>query len=407
MKDFLQLMEEGDKLESSLGQMTRGISNFNEKLVRFIELIANKPGYSSNKRNYLLKEAETTTDFPFLFGTVLERQLYVKYKAAEPDWRTYIKTGTQNDFRPAWLIGVFGLTGGLQQVQQRGEYKQDAVLADGKVAIALSKFGREFPLAWESLINDDLGAFSDVADRFALAALRTEYRQATLLYSGAAGPHAALYGTALAHPIDGIAINNKFSSGNQLPVVDPATGVQSNVTPIFNINNLAGAASVLRRFTDADGEPVIFDGFELVVPPRLEVAMLQALNPANVIMSAGDATAGTKPVIRSSSNTVPQLNITGHVNPYLPIVDQSGNADKTWYLFGKLTNAGYAARLNFLRGHESPEICMKNPDKLTIGGQQVSAMEGDYSSDSVRWRVRHVLGGTQVDPRYTATFIGA
>ena len=135
--------------------------------------------------------------------------------------------------------------------------------------------------------------------------------------------------------------------------------------------------------------------------------MLQALNPANIIQSGGDGTAGTRPLIRSSSNTVPQLNITGHVNPYLPIVDTSGNGNNTWYLFGRLTNAGYAARLNFLRGHESPEICMKNPDKITLGGAQVSAMEGDYSSDSVRWRVRHVLGGTQVDPRYAAAFIGA
>jgi hypothetical protein len=406
MKDFLQLMEEGDKLETSLSEVTETISNFDEKLVGFIELIANKAKMRKNKWTYLMKEAETTTDFPFLFGTVLERQLYAKYKAAEPDWRSYIKTGTQNDFRPSWLIGVFGLTGGLAQVPMRGEYKMDAVMADGKVQIALNKFGREFGLAWETLINDDLGALSDIAERFALAALRTEYRAATQLYVQAAGPHVGLFGSALVHPIDGIAINNRFSSTNQLPVTD-STGAQANVTPVFNITNLAGAASVLRRFTDADGEPVIFDGFELVVPPRLEVPMLQALNPANIIMSAGDATAGTKPVIRSSSNTVPQLNITGHVNPYLPILDTSGNADKTWYLFGKLTNAGYAARLNFLRGHESPEICMKNPDKVSLGGGAMSPMEGDYSSDSIRWRVRHVLGGAQVDPRYAAAFVGA
>ena len=101
------------------------------------------------------------------------------------------------------------------------------------------------------------------------------------------------------------------------------------------------------------------------------------------------------------------LNITGHVNQYLPIVDASGSADKTWYLFGKLSNSGYAARMNFLRGHESPELCMKNPNKISMGGATMSPLEGDYESDSIRWRIRHIFGGTQVDPRYAAAFVGA
>lgn len=405
MKDFLQLMEEGDKLETSLSSVTSRIANFDEKLVKFVELVANKPGFSANKRSYLLKEAETTADFPFLFGTVLERQLYAKYKAADPDWKSYIKVGTQNDFRPQWLIGVYGLQAGLGQVQLRGEYPNDSNLADGKVTISLAKYGREFGLAWETLINDDLGAFSDVAERFALAALRTEYRFATQLYAQAAGPHASLFGAPIVHPIDGKNVSNLFNAANKLNVVQ-ADGTIVATTPDFNIDTLSAAASQMRQFVDAENEPVIFDGFELVVPPSLEIRMLQALNPANIIQSGGDATAGVKPSIRSSSNTVPQLNITGHVNPYLPLVDTSGNANKTWYLFAKLTNAGYAARVNFLRGHEAPELCMKNPNKIALGGATMSPLEGDYESDSIRWRIRHILGGTQVDPRYAAAFVG-
>jgi hypothetical protein len=406
MKDFLELLDEGDGLDSNVSSFHSRIANFEEKLIGFMELMANKKGFSSNKWKYLLKEAETTTDFPYLFGTVLERQLYAKYMAADPDWRTYIKTGTQNDFRPSWLIGVYGLTGPLQKVKQRDEYKADAVLADGKVAISLDKYGREFPLSWETLINDDLGALTDVAERFALAARRTEYRAATGLYVLTTGPHTSLFGTALAHPIDGKTINNKFSSANKVTVID-TLGVSTQVTPTFNIDTLSAACSVMRRFVDADGEPVIFEGFELVVPPALEIRMLQALNPANIIMAGGDSTTGIRPAIRSSSNTVPQLNITGHVNPYLPIMDTSGNGNNTWYLFARLAGAGYAARMNFLKGHENPEVCMKNPDKVSLGGGVMSPLEGDYQSDSIRWRVRHCLGGTQVDPRYAAAFIGA
>ena len=62
--------------------------------------------------------------------------------------------------------------------------------------------------------------------------------------------------------------------------------------------------------------------------------------------------------------------------------------------------------MNFLRGHESPELCMKNPNKVALGGASMSPLEGDYESDAIRWRIRHIFGGTQVDPNYGAAFIG-
>jgi len=405
--DFLELMEGDGKNDVAVATGRRLITNFDEKLVKFMELIANKPGYSKAKQTYLLKESETTSDFPFLFGTVLERQLYAMYKAITPDWRSYIKVGTQNDFRPSWLIGTYGIGSPLPAVGQRGEYKQDDNLSDGRVVFNINKYGAEFGLSWEALVNDDLGAFNDLASMFALRATRSEYRFATGLYVAPTGPSAALFGTALQHPIIVTkTVNNKFSSANKVNVVN-ADGSVTATTPAFSIDTLSAACTVMRNFTDANGEPVIFDGFELVVPPALEIRMLQALNPANIIQSGGDATTGVLPSIRSSSNTVPQLNITGHVNPYLPIIDQSGNGNKTWYLFAKLTNAGYAARVNFLRGHESPELCMKNPNKIALGGATMSPLEGDYESDSIRWRIRHCFGGSAVDPLYAAAYIGA
>jgi hypothetical protein len=83
-KDILELMAEGEKLESNLRSAQSRIANFEEKLASFVELVANKRGYASHKRAYLLKEAESTTDFPVLFGTVLERSLLGKYKHRQP-----------------------------------------------------------------------------------------------------------------------------------------------------------------------------------------------------------------------------------------------------------------------------------------------------------------------------------
>src|SRR6202021_2861757 len=119
------------------------------------------------------------------------------YMAAPPGLRVHTKVGTQNAFRPSWVIGVNGLQGTLPPVALRGEYPNDAALVDGKVQIILGKYGREFGLAWEALINDDLGAFSDFAERFATAAMRSEYSYATGLYSTPTGPSTALYGAPI------------------------------------------------------------------------------------------------------------------------------------------------------------------------------------------------------------------
>jgi hypothetical protein len=59
-------------------------------------------------------------------------------------------------------------------------------------------------MGWEIVINDDLGAFSDTAERLSNAAIRTEYREATKLIAAAAGGgHASLFGAPIAHPVDG------------------------------------------------------------------------------------------------------------------------------------------------------------------------------------------------------------
>jgi len=86
------------------------------------------------------------------------------------------------------------------------------------------------------------------------------------------------------------------------------------------------------------------------------------------------------------------------VNPLLPIVDTSGNNDGTWYLFAD-TGSIKAMEFDYLRGHETPEICMKNSDKVSPTGAPLGAFSGDFASDNIFYRVRICCGGAQLDPR--------
>ena len=384
MKEFLELMKESEAQEfAEVGQRAVKIANFDEKLTSFVNLIGNKAGHSSHKRRFLMKEAETTSDFPVLFGTVLERQLRMKYKLVQPDWRKYIKVGTQNDFRNAWDMATYGNRAPLGVVKERGEYKADK-LADGKFVIAVQKYGKRFGLSWETIINDDLGAFSDLAADLSLSAQNTEAKYATGLMlnaaSAASAPNATLFSVSGTHPIDG----NTFANLGSLPLTN---------------TNLAATITLLKSQKDYDGNPILFNRFILVVPVAKEFAALQILSQNLLIATTLSSTSDTNAVKGTTSeNIIAKYPITLAVNPWLDILNTT-HGTTGWYLFGEPVD-GDAIRINFLRGHESPEVCQKMSDKISLGGAPISPLEGDFDSDSINWRVRHVFGGVQTDPRY-------
>ena len=389
--DFLEVMKEGEKLESNVGKQAAGIANFEEKYTSFVELINNTKGLKSSLRYHLLKEAETTSDFPTLFGTVLERKLRAKYSLAPADYKKYVKTGTQNDFRMAWDMATYGNRAQLLAVKERGEY-QDRALRDGKFVIGLAKYGAGFGLSWEAVINDDLGAFSDIADDLVLSATQTVNKFATTLYAGASGPlafsaqsgpqsqQAGLFSANGTHPIDGTTFKNYVTA-----------------TPL-TASNLAAAVTALKSQVDYDGNPIMFSKFILVVPVGKEFTAMQVTS-SNLLI-ATIANTGTPQVQGSTSeNVIARYGIEVVVNPWLDQVSGSTYGPFSWYLFGDPAN-GDAIRLNFLRGHESPEVCQKMSDKISLGGAPISPLEGDFDSDSIRWRIRHIFGGTTTDPRF-------
>lgn len=397
----LEIIEDGAQgiadLEATVGQLSRRVRlsesmarvlghartgkpggvvrSFAEALDGFVALVKNRHGFASHKRRYLLEEAASMSDFPLLFGNVLEREILAKYRIATPDWRQYIGAGAQGDFRAsgAEVFGILGLQAPIPAKQENGEYVQDKELDEGKVAIKLTEYGRRFGLGWRVLLADTLGAFSDIPDRLVQGALAREYLQATSLFVASTGPSTALFGAPITHPIDGTSITNKG-------------------TLKLTLTNIGTAIQKMLEQVDIDGNPIAIEGFELVYPPALAVQALTILESVAVVVR------GTTDEVRGEANVIRNFNIRPHMNPWLRVVDTSANKDTTWYLFARLSN-GRAAQLNFLRGHEMPELVMKASNKVTTGGGPVSPMEGDFESDTIHWRVRHICGGIQIDPR--------
>lgn len=363
MPEFMKLMENWNGYQTlSEAKKPEG---YGQKLKETIDLLTNAKGYPQHKHEYLLREALTTSDFPYLFGDVLDRQVQADYKAVPPVWQAFVKKGTVKRIYPQIGGYRFAITGGdqtLAEVAEKGEYlaSERNELRD---AVYVKKYGRQFDISWETLINDDVGALQDTPQRFAKAAVRTEHRLVSSTYVNDLGTHAG---------------GNLYQNG-----------INAN-TLALTIGNLEDTCEAMAGplFVDVNGEPIMNRAKYLVVGPALEFTARQILTSTTKMWLA-DSDDVTPPAAYPMTNVISQYGLILVVDPYIPILDASYPG--SWYLFSDPSDIA-AMEFDRLVGHEGPEICMKASDKVTIGGGALSPMSGDFATDNVFYRVRDVCG---------------
>lgn len=317
-----------------------------------------------------VSELMSTSDFPKIFGDVLDRQLMAQYEQITPVWQGFATRTQVNDFRPKHWLDLLGGRAELDPIGEGAEYKARA-LTENDYKLTVGKYGSRLPLTWEMIINDDLGAFQSAPTRLAQAAIDTEDKLATRLFASATGPVSAFFTAS------GGAVDNK----------------------VLNVDTLSAALTTVATRKDSDNRPIMISAYVLVVPPALEVYAHNIVN-ATLIRLRNDASAA------SGARDIEVTNwLAGKVtivsNPWLPIIDTSGsgaNAGKTWYLFPAPSTPRPAMVMGFLRGHETPDLRVKADGGMRVGGGAVPAEEGSFENDDIQYRIRHVTGGTTLDP---------
>jgi len=315
------------------------------------------------------QEAMSRSDFQLLFGDVLDRQLLGTYNTLPVNWQAVARRGRVRDFR---TVRRFTLDGGkavLQPVAELAPYQSRAVI-DGGYEYSVGKYGAEISISWESVINDDLDAFRELPQSLALAARRTEERFATSLYATPSGPNSSFFN----------ATNKNVVQGD----------------PPLSISGLQAALTVMGNQVDSDGAPIYVEAAVLVVPPALEVTARNILNATEIFAATGGGDGSGNDQLRTANWMRNRVQLV--VNPWLPIVDQA-TGNTAWYVFAAPSAGRPAMEVGFLIGHESPELWMRTPDAVRVGGGTVAPEEGDFEHDAIRYRVRHVLGGTLMDPK--------
>lgn len=347
-----------------LGSSLREDAGYEDALIEASRLY--EEVVSGRRPEHHLVEALTTDDFPILFGDAMSRTLLAGYREQSYTWSNYAGRRTVRDLREAKLLMVDGGAGRLDKVKQRGEYPESKIVESDKT-VRPFKYGRAFDVSLEMLINDDLGVFSTTGTlaRFGRGARRTEEWVATGLFVGTAGPDADLYNAG----------NGNVVTGN----------------PVLSRTSLQAAISQLSQQTDEDGEPIVIEAVELVVPPALMLTAQEIINATEYRIEAGGKTT----VIKGNGVSA---NLRISVAHYIPVIADT-NGDTSWFLFANPNDQRPAIELAFLRGYEDPQMFEKAPDSQRIGGGAADIV--DFETDSRRYKVRHFVGGLQVDPKAT------
>lgn len=366
----------------------------------------------------LLKEAMTTSDFPLLFGDVLDRQVLANYAETPYTWDMYCKRATLNDFRLARMFRVdrgaavldgpiipnsYGASGtGPNGLEQVVEYPLRRRVVSGYTD-QLYKFGCRMDFSFETIVNDDLDALKDTPALFGRAARRTEEKRATALFATSSGPNSTFFSNANKNLINSTVIPNY-------------TGLPN---PPFSLDALKWALVVLANQRDLDGEPISIDAAVLVYPPALTVDVKNALSAdkaffnlqgGNVETFGSGATQNATSGIRLFGGNWARDIVKDARNYYLPVVDTTyGN--QAWYVFASPSTGRPALQQSFLRGREMPQLFMRLPNQVAIGEGRMgpgagvmpgttntNPMEGDFDTDGIDYKIRHFLGGTLLDP---------
>ena len=114
----------------------------------------------------------STTDFPAILANVLNKTLRAGYERTPRTFASWARRTSITDFKPVQRTQLGGYPD-LEKVLESGEF-QYGTIDDGKEVYALATYGKVVAISRQTLINDDLDAFTRVPQMIGAAAADLE-----------------------------------------------------------------------------------------------------------------------------------------------------------------------------------------------------------------------------------------
>lgn len=222
----------------------------------------------------------STSDFPQILAGTVNRTLRTAYGIQPRTFTGWARESTAPDFREVARTQL-SESAAFKQIKEGGEYKM-ITFGDSAEKYSLGKWGGIVALTWETIINDDLGAFDRIPMALAAEAAAIE---GDIVYGILTGAAAMSDGTALFHADH----DNLAAAAGAITDVTLGDGRASmrkqiglkgrvlNLTPSFLIvgpdnesaaNKYTSASFVAAKAGDIN--PNYNTSLEVVVDPRIQ-----------------------------------------------------------------------------------------------------------------------------------------
>jgi len=204
----------------------------------------------------------SVSDFTNILADVANKSMLKGFEEAPETFPMFTSAGIMSDFKPHKRVGLDSFPS-LKEVAEGAEFEYGSMGEHGEVAV-LATYGQLFSITRQTIINDDLSAFTTVPQRMGRAAKRTV---GDLVFAVLSSNPVMADGTALFHADHG----NLAASG-----AGPSEAT------------INAAITAMAMQTDGSGEAKLnISPKYLLAGPSSRSAVLQSLNSA----SAPDDTA--------------------------------------------------------------------------------------------------------------------
>jgi hypothetical protein len=250
----------------------------------------------------------------------------------EASWKDVAAVGNARDFKQFFSYN-FLMDAMFTKVGPAGELEH-ATASELEYFNKVDTYGKMFAVTRQDIINDDLGALSQIPMRLGRGA--------------AIGLNMTFWTEFLA------SLNTFYTTGHGNVV----TGAGSALTS----DGLKAAQLKFDKQTDPNGDPLAVDARILLVPPELEIAANELMT--SLIINTGGASTETK---------VPNRNVWANkyrtvMSRYLSNTNITGNSTTAWWLIADPMDLP-VIQVAFLNGRQEPVVESADADFNTLGVQ--------------------------------------
>jgi hypothetical protein len=345
-----------------------------------------KGALSGDRRDqFKLYEQVAFSDLPAQLTPLIRRTLLDSFTQAPTVWNRFaslqlLETIDKDeeldvfDFRDQSNIAASNLgepfvPGALPNVGPENQYQKIKMRGSSKY-VRTTTLGESFGLEWQAIINTRgvaVNLLDEAIKAFGEHAAGAEDVAATKQLVNGGGISASL-GTGTG---DG---------GNHL----------GTDAPLASILDVQAAVRQAQTFI-IDGVQVYFDKFALVVPPNAVSNAKQVLS-SKLIASVG-ATSARAARYEQIIDLGAEIDVVS--DRFLTQPTLGGTAAKPAWFLVPVGGPRPVISVNKLRGYENPSYWLKNSNAVTYGsGSDVPILEGDFDTDAIESKVRHVVDGS-------------